>query len=220
MIMDEFIIWTVPGSPYARAVLLALEEKGASWRISPLGLADSKSPAHLARQPFGRMPAVEHGDFRLYETQAVLRYIDRVMPSPPLTPADPRAEARMNQLMGIADWYLMPQVSAPVTFGRVIAPRFGLPTDEARIAAALPQAVVCVGEIARLLGDQAFMAGDSLSLADLMLAPQLTFLPAFAEGRELLAPHARLNAWIERMEARPSLAATTWDKVTDLAKAA
>jgi glutathione S-transferase len=218
--MDEFIIWTVPGSPYARAVLLALEEKGASWRINPLGLMDSKSPAHLARHPFGRMPAVDHGDFRLYETQAVLRYIDRIAADPPLTPADPRAEARMNQLMGIADWYLMPQVSAPVTFGRVIAPRFGLPTDEARIAAALPQAAVCIGEIARLLGDQAFMAGDLLSLADLMLAPQLTFLPAFAEGRELLAPHAGLSAWIERMEARPSLAATTWDKVTDLAKAA
>ena len=181
---------------------------------------DSKSPAHLARHPFGRMPAIEHGDFRLYETQAALRYIDRILPDPLLTPSDPRGEARMNQLMGVNDWYFFQQVAAPIVFGRAIAPRFGLPADEARIAAALPQARVCIGEIARLLGGQAFMAGDELSLADLLLAPQLSFLPAFAEGQDMLEPHANLRAWIERMEARPSMAATTWDKMSELARAA
>jgi len=218
--MEDFVVWTVPGSPFARAVFLALEEKGARWRIRALTPMDSKSPAHLARHPFGRMPAIEHGDFRLYETQAALRYIDRILPDPLLTPSDPRGEARMNQLMGVNDWYFFQQVAAPIVFGRAIAPRFGLPADEARIAAALPQARVCIGEIARLLGGQAFMAGDELSLADLLLAPQLSFLPAFAEGQDMLEPHANLRAWIERMEARPSMAATTWDKMSELARAA
>ena len=97
--MDVFNIWTVPGSPFARAVMATLEEKGLPWRLRPLAPMDSKGPAHLTRNPFGRMPAVEHGDFSLYETQAVMRYIDRLVPTPALTPSDPCAEARMNQLM-------------------------------------------------------------------------------------------------------------------------
>ncbi|HEY1879270.1 MAG TPA: glutathione S-transferase family protein [Caulobacteraceae bacterium] len=218
--MDVFDIWTVPGSPFARAVMATLEEKGLPWRLRPLAPMDSKGPAHLARQPFGRMPAVEHGDFRLYETQAVMRYADRLVPTPALIPSEPRAEARMNQLMGISDWYLFPQVSAAIIFSRVIAPKFGIPVDEARIAAALPQAHVSVDEIARLLGDQTFMTGATLSLADLLLAPQLLFLPDCVEGQALLAPHANLRDWIARMEARPSLQATTWDAVTELARAA
>ena len=218
--MDVFNIFTVPGSPFARAVMATLEEKGLPWRIRPLAPPDAKAPAHLARQPFGRMPAVEHGDFKLYETQAVMRYADRLIASPALTPADPRAEARMNQLMGISDWYLFPNVSAAIIFGRLIAPKFGLPVDEERIAAAQPQARVCVDEIARLLGGQTFMVGESLSLADLMLAVHLSFLPACAEGRALLAPHTNLRDWIARMDARPSFQATTWDAVTELARAA
>jgi glutathione S-transferase len=218
--MDEFVVWGVPGSPYVRAALVGLEEKGVRWRLAPLGLRDVKSPAHLDRHPFGRMPVLDHGDFRLYEVQAILRYLDRIFPAPPFTPADPKAEARMNQIAGIADWYFMPQVASALAFQRVVAPRFGLPVDEAKIAAALPAATVCVGEVARLLGEQSYMAGESLSLADVMLAPQVTFLTEFAEGRTLLAPHPHLADWIGRMEARPSMQATTWDRMAQAAAAA
>jgi len=51
----------------------------------------------------------------LYETQAVMRYVDAVVPGPRLPPEDPRAEALMNQLMGITDWYLMPARRAAAT---------------------------------------------------------------------------------------------------------
>ena len=47
--MSEFIIHSVPGSPFGRSVLTALEEKGASCRLVPLGPGASKSPEHLAR---------------------------------------------------------------------------------------------------------------------------------------------------------------------------
>ncbi len=217
--MEEFVVWGVPGSPYVRAALLGLEEKGARWRLAPLAMGDSKSPAHLARHPFGRMPVLDHGDFRLYEVQAILRYLDRILPEPPLIPTDPKAEARMNQLAGIADWYFLPQVSSAVAFQRVVAPRFGLPVDEGKIAAALPGAAVCVNEVARLLGEQSYMAGDKVSIADLILAPQVAFLAEFTEGEALLAPNANLAAWLTRMESRPSMRATTWDRMTARAAA-
>jgi glutathione S-transferase len=218
--MREFIVHGVPGSPYVRAALLGLEEKGAEWRLAPMSFGAGRSPEHLAMQPFGRIPILDHGDFRLYETQAILRYIDRVAPTPPLTPTDPRAEARMNQLCGIVDWYVMPEISAGITFGRLVAPRFGMPVDEAKIEACVPRAAIVVAEIARLVGDRPYLTGEAVTIADLMLIPHLSFLAQAPEGDTLLGPYANIRAWIERMEARPSLRNTTWDRLAAMVAAA
>jgi len=121
--MSQFIVHAIPGSPFSRSVLATLEEKGAAYRLAPVAPGTLRSPEHLARHPFGRIPVLEHGDFRLYETQAILRYLDRVLPRPPLTPADPRRAARMDQVMNINDWYLFQGVGNVIVFQRVIAPQ-------------------------------------------------------------------------------------------------
>lgn len=215
--MSDFVIHGIPGSPFVRAVLMGLEEKDLGWRLQPLAPGASKGAEHMARHPFGRVPAVEHGDFQIYETQAVLRYVERIRPKPSLTPADPRQAARMDQIMGVNDWYLFAHVSVPIGFPRVVAPRIGFPADGSQVAEALPRAGVCFGEIARLLGDQPFLAGETLSLADLMVAPQLSLLMECEEGRSLMAPHTALSGWLERMEARPSMMATTWERLAEAA---
>ncbi len=69
--MSEFIVHAIPGSPFGRAVLTALEEKGASWRLSPVAPGALRSPEHLARHPFGRVPVLEHSGFLLYEDPAL-----------------------------------------------------------------------------------------------------------------------------------------------------
>ena len=66
------------------------------WRLQPLTFGQQQSPEHLARHPFGRIPAIEHGDFKLYECQAILRYIDAAFDGPSLTPREPKAMARMS----------------------------------------------------------------------------------------------------------------------------
>ena len=83
---------------------------------SPVAPGAAKSPEHLARHPFGRVPVLEHDGFMLYETQAILRYLDRVLPQPALTPADPRRAARMDQVMNINDWYLFQGVGNVIAF--------------------------------------------------------------------------------------------------------
>ena len=128
--MSEFIVHSVPGSPFGRTVLAALEEKGARYRLAALAPSAAKSPEHLARHPFGRIPVLEHDGFSLYETQAILRYLDRVLPSPALTPADPRRAARMDQVMNIMDWYVMPSLTSGIGFNRIVAPIFGIPPAE------------------------------------------------------------------------------------------
>ena len=119
----------------------------------------------------------------------------------------------MNQVIGIVDCYVMHDISSPIVFQRLIAPQFGMPVDEARFAAALPKARVCIDEIARLLGDQPYMAGEAISIADLLLAAHLAFVPGVDEGGEMLARHPNLQAWLDRMNARPSMINTTPEKL-------
>jgi glutathione S-transferase len=219
--MSEFTVHSVPGSPFGRAVLATLEEKGASYRLAPLAPGASKSSEHLARHPFGRVPVLEHDGFMLYETQAILRYLDRVLPEPALTPADPKAAARMDQVMNVSDWYLFQGVCNVIGFQRIVGPRFlGLTPDEAAIDAAMPRAHTVFAELARLLGRQPYIAGDTLSLADLHTAPQLSFLSLTPEWAKLVAPRANIAAWIARLEARPSFQATTVERLMTRAQAA
>jgi len=71
----------------------------------------------------------------------------------------------------------------------------------------MPTARICIAVIDRLLGAQQFLAGDKLSIADLMLASQLDFFADTPEGRSLLR-QTRLKVWLDRMKERPSMRAT------------
>ena len=219
--MSEFIVHSIPGSPFGRAVLAALEEKRASYRLVPVVPGTLRSAEHLARHPFGRIPVLEHNGFSLYETQAILRYIDRILRDPALMPSDPQRVAQMDQVMNINDWYLFNGVANVIGFQRVVGPlSMGLTPDEAIIKAAMPKALAVFAELARLLGDQSYFAGEAVSLADLMVAPQLSLFLQTPEWTELGEPHENLVAWLARMEARPSLQATTWARVAQMAEAA
>jgi len=219
--MSDYVVHIVPGSPFSRAVLVALEEKNTPYRLVPVIPGTLRSPQHLSRHPFGRVPVLEHGSFRLYETQAILRYLDRVLPEPALTPPDPRRAARMDQLMNINDWYLFHGVANVIGFQRIVGPRLlGLTPDEAAIAAALPKARTVIDELAGQLGEQTYFTGETFTLADLLLAPQLDFLQQTPEWEPLTASHANLGRWLARMNARPSFAATTWARVAAMAQAA
>ena len=120
--MSEFIVYGVPGSPFMRSVCAAMEEKGEPYRIHAFGPGEMRGETHRKLHPFGRVPVIDHGDFRLYETQAILRYIDAVFPKPALQPTDSKAVARMNQIIGINDWYLFPQVARIIVFQRIVGP--------------------------------------------------------------------------------------------------
>jgi glutathione S-transferase len=214
--MTEFVVHSIPGSPFGRAVFATLEEKGADYALQRVAM---RTPDHLALHPFARVPILRHGDFRLYETQAILRYLDRALPAPSLIPADPRAAARMDQLMNVNDWYLFQGVGNVIGFQRVVGPKLmGLTPDEAAIAAAMPKAHAVFDQLARELGDNRYFVGDQVTLADILLASHLDFFREIPEWAPLAGPHPNLVAWLERMNARPSTVATTWERVDALDK--
>ena len=206
--MSGITVYGIPGSPFLRSVEITLHEKGFDYQLQAIAPGEHKQPEYLARHPFGRIPAFEHDGFRLYETQAIIRYLDETFPNPPLTPGNPAGRARMNQVIGIIECYFFPKAAAPIAFNRIIGPKLlGLPTDEAAIADAMPMARTCFAELDRLLGDQSYLTGENVSLADIMLGAQLDLLSDTPEGTELISG-TRLVAWLERMRSRPSFGAT------------
>jgi glutathione S-transferase len=202
------IVYGLAASTYVWSTRLALAEKGVAHQLVEVGFGEFAQEPHVARHPFGKVPAFEHDGFMLYETQAILRYIDEGFPVAPLQPTDLHEFARMNQLMGIIDAYAYPAIISGIVINRLVAPRLGLPVDEAAVAAAVPRARLCLSEFARLMGEQPYLAGDRLTLADLMLVPILTYFSRTAEGEEPIAAHPSLPPWLRRMQERQSFQVT------------
>jgi len=206
--MARPIVYGPAGSTYVWSVRLALAEKGVAHDLVEVPFGKHREEPHLSRHPFAKMPAFEHDDFALYETQAILRYIDEGFPVAPLQPSDLHEFSRMNQIIGIVDAYGWPSIAAGILFNRVLAPRLGLPASEEAIEKALPRAKLCLSEIARLAGDQPFLVGERISLADLMVFPLLYFFEKVPDGEAPMAEHPSLKSWLRRMEERQSFAVT------------
>ena len=135
--------------------------KRANYRLARLTVAACAGEEHRAAIRSGASRSSITGDFRLYETQAILRYLDAPSPRHAAQPREPRALARMDQIVGIVDWYFYQQVTVPISAERL--GRWGRPANEETVAGAVPDARACVRELARLKGGAPFMAGDALS---------------------------------------------------------
>lgn len=208
--MGEITVHGMIGSPFVRSVLVALHEKGEPYGLTPLRLQALKTPEHRALHPFGRVPVFEQDGFVLYETQAILRYLDRAFPEPALTPRGLEAAARMDQVLNMIDGYLFADAGAVLGFNRILAPRFlKREPDETACARASTRVARALAVLAGVLGDAPYLTGESVTLADIALASHLDFLRLTPEGERAVAAEPRLGALLDRMAGRPSMAATT-----------
>jgi glutathione S-transferase len=211
-------VHSIPGSPYGRAVLATCVEKGAPYRLEALVPGSHRQAPYALLHPFSKIPAIEDGDFKLYETQAITRYIDAAYGAPgALTPKDPKAAARMNQAIGVIDCYFFaPNSAMTLGFNRVVAPRLGFPVSEEAAIAAIPQTRHCLEVLTGFLESGPFIAGEAFSLADIHAGCHLDLLSAAPEAKEMMQG-TPLQAWLDRVSARPSFVATTWDQVAAMA---
>src|SRR6266851_4655246 len=197
-------------SVYTRIARLALAEKQIAYRLVETDIFAEAGPSaeYLGRHPFGRIPAFEHDGFRLYETGAITRYVDAAFAGPRLQPADPRACARMNQIIGVLDSYAYRTLVWDIFVERVRASAQGRQPDEARIAAALPKAAMCLQALVALKGDGPYLVGGNLTLADLHAAPMLIYFRMAKEGAARLRRAPALDTWLTALDRRPSIRAT------------
>ncbi|MFI4986703.1 MAG: glutathione S-transferase family protein [Alphaproteobacteria bacterium] len=208
--MREPVVFGASYSVYVRIVRLALEEKGVPYRVSEVDIFASGGPPadYLERHPFARIPAFEHGDFHLYESGAITRYIDEAFPGPMLQPEEPRRRARLNQIISVLDNYAYRSMVWDIFVERVRAPQNGRVPNEERIASALPRAETCLRALQDIKGKDRWLTGATLTLADLHAAPIFAYFCMAPEGAALLARYADLQQWWHRMAVRPSMAAT------------
>lgn len=204
------IIYGPAYSTYARTARLAFIEKGVEYRLEPVDMftGQHKADAHAGRHPFGKVPTLEHDGFSLYETSAIVRYIDRAFPGASLQPADVRQLARMDQLMAILDSYAYGAIVGQLAWQRLVVPMTGGSADEAVVQASLPRIRLSLSEFERLAEGGPYLVGNKVSLADLALGPVFWYLAATPESRDLLASTPKLASWWTGFNARSSMKET------------
>src|SRR6185295_11018722 len=208
--MSALDLYGLERSVYTRIARLALEEKGVPYVLHDVEIFGPSGvpPEHLARHPFGRIPALAHDGFVLYETGAITRYVDEAFAGPPLQPHEPARRARMNQLIGVFDAYGYRPMVWGVYVERVGQPQRGRTPNEAVIAAALRDAQRCLEAALALRSGTPWLLGSEPTLADLHAYPMLRVLSLAPEGAALLQRHPSLQRWLELMQQRPSVQRT------------
>ena len=202
--MSELALLGLPPSSYVRTARMICANKGVPYTLQPV---DFRSAAYKAdHHPFGKMPALRHGEVRLYECLAIGVYVDGVFDGPALQPSDPLGKARMMQWISVLNDYIYRTVVGACVAERFVKPMRGLDPDEAVIAAAVPIMAAQLDVIDATLQDQLWLAGERMTLADLFLAPVLHYLAATPEGDMLLPDRAALRDWMSRVSETPDYA--------------
>lgn len=194
-----------PRSSYVRTVRMALAEKGVAYTLQPCA---PHSPELLALHPFGRMPALRDGVTPVFETSAILRYVDECFnPEVSFTPDTIHGRVLCEQWSSAIKDYV---------YDTMIR-RFVLPFVFPRAADGKPDRSVIDGALAQMPAQLAaleaaykgldYLAGGALSGADLLLAPILASVQAMPEGARLLEAYPEVRRAQAIMQARPSFSA-------------
>lgn len=191
-----------PMSTFSRRVRMQLIEKRLSLEEIVVDMAkrEHKGEAYRALNPYGRVPTLVDGDFVLYESSAIMDYLERLHPTPPLVPASAQGRALVAMHIKLCDLEVGAHTGT-LFFPRRFLPRerWNLPVQADAIAVISRHLEV----LARQLADRPYLVADAFTLADLAYVPFLEFLPLLE-----LVPHANVAAWAERLQARPSALAT------------
>ena len=200
------------GSPFAWRVMLTLEVKGLAYesKLLEFSKGENKTPAYLQLNPRGKVPTLKDGDFVLYESLAIMSYLDRKYPNPPLFGRTAEETGLIWRALAECESYMVGvgnKVVRPIFFGK------GLDNVEEiqEAARTLRHELKLIDE--RLAGHQ-WLVGENLSAADIGVFPLIQLLLRAASkeaARPLnlgLLPLAQtfpnLAGWVQRIEALPN----------------
>lgn len=197
-------------STYVRAVRMTLREKGVDYDLVHVDMmsGEHRGPEHLRRHPFGRLPVFEHNGFQIYESNAIVHYIDDAFPGKRITPAGMHRRARDQQIVDVINSYGYNRIITRLVLPYFFADKEKGP-DMAAIAAAVPDVEHVLGAIQDLMTDpDPYLVGREIGFSDLFLAPILYYLMMFPEGGRILPKLPRLASWWLAMQQRDSVTAT------------
>ncbi len=205
--MADMKLHVFPASPNARMVLIAANEAGVEVEICNVDLfkQEQKSPEFLALNPNGLMPALEDGDFVLWESTAIMQYLASRQPERTLWPEEAKAQADVSRWLAwrLAQWG---PTCGIFTFQNLVKPMSGGGDPD---QAELDRGAEAIGRHAKVLDDQLkgkkFVTGDHLTLADIALGAWLTYRE---KVKMPLDNFGEVLRWQESLESRDA-----WKKV-------
>lgn len=196
--------------PNPRVVLFFLAEKGIAMprEFVDIRAGDNRKPDWLARNPRGSMPVLELDDGRLIgESTAICEYLEELYPDPPLVGATAEARAATRSALRYIDF----SVVGPMTNGFRSAEGLAMFQDRMLCvpdAAAGNKAYAQDGlaRADRMLAESDYLAGDALTLADIVLFCWSEF--GTMVGQPAPGSLTNLSRWRDRVAARPAAIAS------------
>jgi glutathione S-transferase len=188
-----------PLSTCTRKSLFTLRETATPFELVLVDFAkgEHKQEPHLSRQPFGQVPALDDDGFALYESRAMMRYIDDKADHK-LTPADPKQRAVMEQWISVETSNFTPHAMKFIyhsIFGRPQAP-------EVLESAGKALGHACDVLEARL-AKAPYLAGDQFTLADICYAPYIEYALG-SDAKDIILSRPHVAAWWTRVSERPA----------------
>lgn len=191
-----------PYSTFARRVHVMLLEKDIPHEklLVDLPARAQRQPGYLAMNPYGRVPLIEDDGFVLYESAAIMMYLEQTCGGQPLLPDNARGKALVDMHLRLCDLQFATHARNIVFPKRFLPPeKWNLEAiEQARLEVEAHLAVV-----AQTLQGHDYLVGDRFTLADIAYLPFLHFLPLME-----VTPSPAVEAWSQRLLSRASAQAT------------
>lgn len=195
-----------PFSPNCQKVVALAHEVGVPLELAAVEIfkGGARTPAMLAKNPNGKVPILEDGDFVLWESRAMLAYIAGTAGRVDLAPTTPRERADVDRWTAWQGAHFGPAIRK-VAFERVVKKLVGQGApDEAVVKAGVAEFAVTASVLEQSLGAKEYLCGR-LTIADFDLAP---YAALAADCGLDLDPYPKAKAWLGRMVARDSMKKT------------
>ena len=195
-----------PLSTFSRRVLIAFSEKQVPHELVVVDMAarQHREQPYLSLNPYGRVPTLEEDGLVLFESTAILNYLEATRPSPPLIPADERGRALVDMHMKLCDLQLTRYA------GTIVFPKRFLPKEQwntTAMAEAKAEIEKHLLILDKHLDGKTYLVAEQFSLAEVCYMPFLDFLPLME-----ISPSPAVASWSQRLLARPSALATRPEK--------
>jgi glutathione S-transferase len=194
-----------PRSSYVRSARLAFEEKGIAYTLLPLA---PHSPEVDAIHPKGKIPVFRIGSNTLFETSAILHYVDAAFPGPALMPDSPLERAQVEQWISAINAYYYDSMVRRYVLQYVFPKGEHGQPDREVIEQAIADIQLDFALLDKAYGERDYLVGNGLTLADLLLAPIVFYVSSMPEGKAILEPFANVRRAYSVISQRPSFAAT------------
>ena len=203
--MNPVEIRGLPQSNYVWATRIALTEKGVPYELVT---AAPHSAELNAIHPLGKMPVMRHGDVTLFESNAILTYIDKAFPGPALAPTDALGAAQVQQWISLVNTAVDPAIVRAYILAYIFPSGPDKKPDRARIDAALPNIEKMLDILDKAVAKTGYLVGNSFTLADINLIPIVAGASRFPESSAALAKRGHLMKYLQTQMARSSVQAT------------